>query len=145
VDRNGRSGGVPYLWKLADTYYNSVYTPPRKPFDFYTSIALTSYFYSGMSDSNVFGNGRIMFYDAKYGITMLSKLSNNISWDSSCSEYVRLADKRNTAKRNGFKVEEPLLKAASCQYIPVFLVQFKGGGVLDKRLRVLSYRPVDTS
>lgn len=133
----GSVTGTSYLWRLANMYYNSGNNPPRKPFDYYTAVALSTYMLNKCDCGHLIGESRIMFYDEVYGITMLSKLSNQMSWNYVCSEYMCLADKSNNTRVEGLKVEDPLIRAAVCQYIPVVLARFEGGTHGDYRLRIL--------
>ena len=130
--------GSSYLWRLADMYYNSIYNPPRKPFDYYTALALSQVLSDGTTNGRIIGDRRILFYDAVFGITMLSKPSKTLSWTSEFSQYLLLADRSSPARINGLAVEESILREAQCEKIPVFLVRFKSGDISDYRLVVLA-------
>jgi hypothetical protein len=110
-----------YLWRLAAMYYNSRYNPPRKPYDYYTSIAVSRFLSSGCDRRLVWGDTKTMFYDCVYGITMVA---NGTDWGSVCSEYLRLADVSTEIRKKGFAVESGLLKSAECESISVTLVRF---------------------
>jgi len=129
--------GESYLWKLSSLYYNSIYNPPRKPFDFYTALALSECLSAGVKYGNIVGDSKVMFYDDVYGITMISNLTNKISWISTQSEYMNNVNTSIPEKKDGFLAEIPVLKKAKCEYIPVFLIRFKGGTITDYRLSVL--------
>jgi hypothetical protein len=71
-----------FLHNIANAYYNSKYSPPRKPFDFYTAVILNSI----LSGKSVGLNKKYLFYSKKDGMTFVSGES---SWLSARDLYIK--------------------------------------------------------
>ena len=72
-----------FLHSMALLYYGQSSNPPRKPFDFYTALALTTY----MDDPSMLRcDTKQLFFDDKYGITLVS---NQYSWSDTIEEFTR--------------------------------------------------------
>ena len=70
------------LKELAFAHYNSPYKPPRKPYDFYCALVLTSALKTKSSDGY---EGRVLFHSNVYGITFLS---HQDTWEATRAEYM---------------------------------------------------------
>jgi hypothetical protein len=133
------------LAAYASDYYNSrVYNPPRKPFDFYTAVALLA-----RLAMNRFGSNEYLFYDSKYGVTLISKKD---TWTEALAEYesnidVTLDDQLPDFEKNKrlkFVVELQTLKAhVSCLKIPILNVMFKKNDKGRLRVKHEEVRQVD--
>lgn len=133
------------LVAYADAYYNSgVYSPPRKPFDFYSALALHEHMCYGSSRGAAIGDRRHLYYEGTLGVTIISKFEEFTLWESVLSEYISFLD---TVPRPGdsefvqnkkaaFVEEIRVLKNVSCERIQVYLIAFDGGRVGDYRLIV---------
>jgi hypothetical protein len=72
----------PFLRKTALLFYHSTYAPPRKPFDYYTALALTEFMDHTYS---LYGATKMnLFFDSKYGITFVSQ---NDTWRRTLDSY----------------------------------------------------------
>ena len=130
------NGQEPILQKLANAYYNCEYTPPRRAFDFYTSVALVN------RVNNVrIGTDAQLFFDNRYGITLVSEKTNK---KEAMDEYSSMIDvKQNAsdndfikAKKQNFILELDILNKTSCEMINIKNVEFD-----DISGRVLTIRP----
>ena len=71
MDANGLTGA--YLRSFARKHYESLYNPPRKPYDFYTAKALTECLRSGSTEAGLCKYRMFLFYSNVYGITIVSE------------------------------------------------------------------------
>jgi hypothetical protein len=96
------------LRELALAHYNSPYMPPKKPYDYYCSLVLTSVLKSEVdrksssvnlvpkadevqgsySPARVY-NSRMLFHSNVYGITILS---HQTTWEATRAEYVETVE-----------------------------------------------------
>ena len=84
---NGLTGK--FLEQLAKAHYESVYNPPRKPFDYYTAIALVAAMESSSSKLEQFGV-KVLYYSNVYGMCVVSQKD---TWQAARSEYIEHVDK----------------------------------------------------
>jgi hypothetical protein len=71
---------------LAKLHYESPYSPPRKAFDFYTALALSTY----MTSRDVPpARERRLFYSDEYGLTLVSEADH---WEDTLASYVSRID-----------------------------------------------------
>ena len=77
----------PFLAALARAHYTSRYNPPRKPFDFYTALALTAFLGEGRGEMLRLAevDPRRLYYSNVYGMTFLSARD---TWAAARAEYV---------------------------------------------------------
>ena len=85
-----------FISKLAQRHYESQYNPPRKPFDYYTAVALVRFMKYNDVDENM--PRRRVFYSRKYGITLVSE---GDTWDWTRESYVSRANRANTKPADG--------------------------------------------
>ena len=85
-----RSNGLdssPFLARLAEAYYTSPLSPPRKPYDYYAARALTALL-GGQREAllrRAAADPRRLYYSNVYGMTLLSARD---SWPAARAEYV---------------------------------------------------------
>jgi hypothetical protein len=79
---NGLTG--PFLGAIADAYYNLPNKPPKKPFDFYTALALGQCLSSPPAAVE-----KSLFYNGKYGITFVSQKGD---WDATREAFASTLD-----------------------------------------------------
>jgi hypothetical protein len=82
-----------YLRTLAKAHYESVYNPPRKPFDYYTAKALVAAMGNQRSELEKMPE-RVLFYSNVYGTCLVSKSD---TWETARSEYISQVDKPPTS------------------------------------------------
>ncbi len=71
---------------MAEAHYTSSYNPPRKAFDFYSALALTSFMHS----ENLFGLPcKRLFFSEEYGLTLVSQED---TWEASLESYISSID-----------------------------------------------------
>ena len=102
------SAGIftPTVRQCAALYYNSVYNPPKKPFDFYTANALTNLLNGAALETNPL----TLHFDSKYGTVLLDASED---WDSVVDTYaksVRLCNRYVSGQKN-YESELEILKA----------------------------------
>lgn len=61
------------LKKFCIQYYNSIYDPPLKPFDFFTALVLCDFLDSNVEDVEK-KETKSIYYDSKYGITLVDTI-----------------------------------------------------------------------
>jgi ankyrin repeat protein len=83
MSANGLNGV--FLQKFAKAHYTSVYNPPRKPFDFYSAKALTTWLNSGNRDERLISRKRSLFYSSVYGMTYVSRKD---TWEETRDSYI---------------------------------------------------------
>jgi hypothetical protein len=79
------------LQKLAKAHYTSIYNPPRKPFDYFTAKALTTWLKSGNKDVRLqsLASVRSLFYSNVYGVTYVSRKD---TWEETRQSYIGSID-----------------------------------------------------
>ena len=84
LDANGLQGT--YLRSFAKVHYESIYNPPRKPFDMYTARALTMWLKSKdlNTEESLCSHKRFLFYSNVFGICIVSKLE---TWEEVRDRY----------------------------------------------------------
>ena len=87
MSANGLTGT--FLQGCAVAHYLSPYSPPRKAYDFYTALALTTWMNSKHSHEALTANKMSMFYSNVYGITYVSK---HETWEETRAAYVEITD-----------------------------------------------------
>uniref|UniRef100_A0A7S0MLT3 Uncharacterized protein n=1 Tax=Cryptomonas curvata TaxID=233186 RepID=A0A7S0MLT3_9CRYP len=87
MSANGLMGA--FLQKFAKAHYTSIYNPPRKPFDYFTAKALTTWLESGNKDARLQSRVRSLFYSNVYGMTYVSKKD---TWEETRERYIRSID-----------------------------------------------------
>lgn len=116
-----------FMVSLANAYYNSIYSPPRKPFDFYTAQALVAV----LNGKCLITQKRTMHFNSMYGTVIVGKLQS--TWKTAMQEYINGIDiKLNEededfvkTKKKNFEKEIELLKTLSCSSITVSIPEMK--------------------
>ncbi len=80
---NGLTGD--FLQKFAKAHYTSIYNPPRKPFDYFSATALTTWLKSKHSDAHLLSSVRSLFYSNVYGMTYVSSKD---TWEETRDCYI---------------------------------------------------------
>ncbi len=76
-----------FLKRIALTHYTGIHKPPRKPFDFYTALALTACLRGSAIQSS--WPSKKLFYSGVYGLALISQ---HESWETTRSEYASQID-----------------------------------------------------
>jgi len=117
-----------FLQSVASLYYNSPNNPPKKPFDFYTALALVQ---STKSIESLKKNPKKLFFNATYGITLVSP---SVSWEKTLTDFESNLDLETKDgdvefiinKKKNLKFEMDVLKKLpKLPQIPVYDVHFK--------------------
>jgi hypothetical protein len=82
LSANGLDGE--FLLECAKAHYLSAYLPPRKAFDYYSALALTTWLRTGHTHKGLRANERVMYYSNVYGITYISSC---ITWEETMAEH----------------------------------------------------------
>jgi hypothetical protein len=85
LDANHLKG--PFLRKLANAHYHSVYNPPRKPFDFYAARALTAWMET--REERLLRHERTLHYSNVTGMTFVSRTP---LWEDTRAAYIAAID-----------------------------------------------------
>ena len=105
---NGLTGN--FLGRLAQAHYESVFNPPRKPFDYYTAFALTSAMGDKMERLRT-SDSKMFYYSNVYGISVVS---SHDTWQAARDEYVSHINTRPTTDddvaRNRYKLFQNEIK-----------------------------------
>ena len=91
---NGLTGA--FLGRLAKAHYESPYSPPRKPFDYYTAFALTSAIRGQLTTLQKSAK-RVFYYSNVYGISVVS---THDTWQAASDEYMNLINQRPTTEES---------------------------------------------
>ena len=137
-----------FMISLADAYYNSIYSPARKPFDFYTAQSLVAV----LNGRCLITQRRTLHYNSIYGIVIVGKLQ--ATWKATMQEYINGIDitpseKESVFVRNkkqNFSKEIELLQTLSCASITVLIPEFtlqKQSYLLSIRMSEMDRRNVD--
>ena len=132
LSSNGLQGDK--LKELARVHYSSPYKPPKKPYDYYSALALTSVLNSKKQNTPVkglrkvscspeshllveVGDARTLFHSNVYGITLLS---HQTTWEATRAEYVETVgavslhddndNDKTRSKKEFFRKEVELMK-----------------------------------
>ncbi len=127
---NGLQGD--FLKQLALAHYTGSHKPPRKPFDYYTALALTAFLRcSAKTSSWPSWPSKRLFYSNVYGLALISQ---HESWETTRTEYASKIDTTSKneeaasekVKKESFRKElEIMSKLDVMDSIPVTQVCFK--------------------
>ena len=118
-----------FLKQLALAHYTGTHRPPRKPFDYYTALALTASLRGAAKPSS--WPSKRLFYSNVYGLALISQ---HESWGNTRTEYASKIDTSSKdedepsekVKKESFRKElEIMAKLDVMDSIPVTQVCFK--------------------
>ena len=134
-----------FMISISNAYYNSIYNPPRKPFDFYTARALVAV----LNGTVLITRKRTLHYNSVYGSVIVGRFQS--SWKSALKEYIDGIDTQPKDGDSGFIknkkkkfVEEiELLKTLSCGSMTVSIPEAKlskPSFILELRMYGMAHR-----
>ena len=118
-----------FLKQVALAYYTSLYNHPRKPYDYYTAVALTATMHRS-ADPALWKSSRL-FYSGVYGLALISECE---SWEATRTLYASKIDVTSRdedtpsekAKRDNFRKELSIMvKLDVMASLPVACVGFE--------------------